>query len=106
MKGLIDRLNEVRSRVLRVIADVMDIDVRELTGPEIIQTDALKLRNDIGMDQDCICELSLQLEKEFECSLDDDEVLSWETIKDVVELFETKAKLEADLATMEGRAHD
>lgn len=74
--------------IRKAISEEFFIDENEITG-------ASRLKEDLGIDSLASMQLILDMEKEFNIHVEDEEVMEIETVADVIALLEKKTKEEA-----------
>ena len=72
-------------QIKKVLVDALNIDEETIT-PEA------NLKDDLGIDSLAAAELALELEKEFDIRIEDDELAKLETVQDIINIIEEKQK--------------
>ncbi len=75
---------DIVDKVNAIITDRLGLDEEELKVAD------LEFRNDLGADSLDIVDIAIQIEKEFEIKLSDDEILHCSLVSDVYKLVESK----------------
>lgn len=71
----------MKDKVLEIIAEQFGVDIDELN-------EDLSFKDDLGADSIQLMELVMTIEEEFDTEIDEDDILSIETIGDVVDYIE------------------
>ena len=74
--------------IRKAISEEFFVDESEIT-------EASRLKEDLGIDSLASMQLILDMEKEFNIHVEDEEVMEIETVADVIALLEKKTKEEA-----------
>lgn len=76
-------MSDIRSRVLQIIVNKLDVEESQLT-------DEASLTKDLGADSLDTVELIMEFEKEFDLVIEDDDAQSIQTVGSIVEYLNTR----------------
>ncbi|MFV0379799.1 MAG: acyl carrier protein [Anaerorhabdus sp.] len=71
--------------IKKVLVEAINVDAEDVK-PEA------NLKDDLGIDSLAAVELALELENEFDIRIEDEELAKLETVQDIVNIIESKAK--------------
>ena len=78
-------MSDIRSKVIAIIVDKLNVDANEVT-------DGASFTNDLGADSLDTVELIMEFEKQFGISIPDDQAETIQTVCDAVSYIESNAK--------------